>query len=103
MERIGAIYLENTENTNIEYINMTRLGGNGIMISKYNLNAEVKGCSFEWLGGSAVAAWGWTDEISDGGIHGIDGTGGHFPTGTKITNNLFREIGVWEKVLFWVV
>lgn len=42
-------------------------------------------------------AWGWTDEISDGGIHGIDGTGGVFPRYTVVQNNVFREIGVWEK------
>lgn len=53
--------------------------------------------SFEWMGGSAVAAWGFTDEITDGGIHGVDGTGGDFPRYTVVQNNLFREIGVWEK------
>ena len=42
-------------------------------------------------------AWGWTDEISDGGIHGIDGTGGDFPRYTVVEDNVFREIGVWEK------
>jgi len=60
------VYIENTENTLIESINQTRLGGNGIMISKYNLNCTVLHSSFEWFGGSAIAAWGWTDEISDG-------------------------------------
>lgn len=44
-----------------------------------------------------LTAWGWTDEISDGGIHGIDGTGGDFPRYTIVEDNVFREIGVWEK------
>eukprot|EP00947_MAST-08B_sp_MAST-8B-sp1_P004183 g4183.t1 len=74
-----------------------RLGGNALMLSKYNQNASVTTNSFSWLGGSAVALWGWTDEISDGGIHGVDGTTGDFPRYTRITRNLFREVGVWEK------
>ena len=46
---------------------------------------------------SAFFAQGWTDEISEGGVHGTDGTAGHFPRFTIVDNNLFHEIGVWEK------
>ena len=52
---------------------------------------------FAWLGGSAIALWGYTDELSDDGAHGYDGTGGDFPLRTTIEGNLFREIGIWEK------
>ena len=43
------------------------------------------------------ACRGWTDEITDGGVHGVDGTKGAFPRYTQILHNVFREIGVWEK------
>jgi|EP01047_Picozoa_sp_COSAG01_P076015 hypothetical protein len=67
------------------------------MVSAYNQHTTVTHSEFAWMGGSAIAAWGWTDEISDGGIHGVDGTTGTFPRYTQILYNVFREIGVWEK------
>ena len=63
------------------------------MISAYNRNTTVEHSEFAWMGGSAIAAWGWTDEISDGGVHGVDGTTGTFPRYTKVLYNLFHEIG----------
>jgi len=54
------------------------------MISAYNQHTTVSNSEFAWMGGSAIAAWGWTDEISDGGIHGVDGTTGTFPRYTKV-------------------
>jgi hypothetical protein len=56
-----------------------RASGNGIMLSAYNQNATISQSEFVWMGGSAIAAWGYTDEITDGGIHGVDGTTGDFP------------------------
>eukprot|EP00051_Salpingoeca_urceolata_P008274 m.104752 g.104752 ORF g.104752 m.104752 type:complete len:485 (+) comp15664_c0_seq1:1096-2550(+) len=97
LERMGAVFFENTFGVVVDGLEATRLGGNGIMLSKYNWAALVQNSSFAWLGGSAIALWGWTDEITDGGIHGIDSTAGDFPRHTVIQNNLFREIGVWEK------
>jgi len=97
LERMGVVYLERTEHTLIDGIIFTRLGGNGLMISKYNLATEVTRCLFQYLGGSAIAAWGWTDEITDGGIHGIDGTDGDFPIYTRVTGNVFHQLGIWEK------
>ena len=52
---------------------------------------------FSWTGGTAIAAWGRTDELSDGGIHGYDATPGDIPQGTRIENNVMRESGIWEK------
>ena len=97
LERFGALFLSNTEGATIDACKVWRASGNGIMLSAYNDAATVSNSEFAWLGGSAIAAWGFTDEISDGGIHGVDGTGGDFPRYTLVENNLFREIGVWEK------
>eukprot|EP00054_Salpingoeca_dolichothecata_P007214 m.41893 g.41893 ORF g.41893 m.41893 type:complete len:814 (+) comp16925_c0_seq2:2-2443(+) len=97
LERMGSCFFEYTENLVIDSIKQTRIGGNGIMLSKYNLNATIQRSEFEWMGGSAIALWGYTDEISDGGIHGVDGTDGNFPRYTLVQLNLFHEIGVWEK------
>eukprot|EP01051_Picozoa_sp_SAG22_P004435 SAG22_NODE_237_length_14221_cov_37.207832_12_plen_270_part_00 len=79
LERLGAVFLENTEAAVVSGCHFSRIGGNGLMISAYNLNATVSHSEFAWMGGSAIAAWGWTDELSDGGIHGVDGTAGTFP------------------------
>merc|ERR1719266_521512 len=97
LERTATLFCERTIDLKIDTIKMTRIGGNGIMLSKYNMRPIVTHSEFEWMGGSAIAAWGYTDEISDKGIHGIDGTGGDFPRYTQIISNLFREIGIWEK------
>ena len=42
-----------------------------------------------------MAAWGYTDETSDAGIHGFDATAGDFPRHTVISNNVVREVGIW--------
>jgi hypothetical protein len=97
LERIGSVFLQNTEHAKITGCSFTRIGGNGIMISAYNQYATVEQSEFAWMGGSAIGAWGWTDETSDGGIHGVDGTTGTFPRYTQVLYNVFREIGVWEK------
>eukprot|EP01062_Namystynia_karyoxenos_P003506 TRINITY_DN11258_c0_g1_i1.p1 TRINITY_DN11258_c0_g1~~TRINITY_DN11258_c0_g1_i1.p1 ORF type:complete len:903 (+),score=355.61 TRINITY_DN11258_c0_g1_i1:80-2788(+) len=97
LERFGAVILENTEDARVESCKMWRNSGNGIMISRYNMRPAVVKSEFAWLGGSAVAAWGWTDETSDNGAHGHDGTGGDFPRYTLVEDNLFHEIGIWEK------
>lgn len=42
-----------------------------------------------WNGGTAFAAWGYTD--------GIDATSGHQPRHTEVAYNLVHEIGLYEK------
>jgi len=97
LERMAAVFLEGVEAARVEKVKMWKIGGNGLMLSKFSWRSSVVDSEFVWLGGTAVAAWGWTDEISDGGIHGIDGTGGDFPRYTTIERNVFHEIGIWEK------
>eukprot|EP01063_Lacrimia_lanifica_P022202 TRINITY_DN29866_c0_g1_i1.p1 TRINITY_DN29866_c0_g1~~TRINITY_DN29866_c0_g1_i1.p1 ORF type:complete len:828 (+),score=233.01 TRINITY_DN29866_c0_g1_i1:46-2529(+) len=97
LERFAAVYMEGTVDLRVENCTFWRVDGNALMLSKLNHRAEVVGSEFAWLGGTAVAMWGFTDELSDGGVHGIDGTGGDFPRWTTVEGNVFREIGVWEK------
>ena len=98
LERFGALFVERSSSLTVNGCKWTRASGNGISLNRFNLNATIEDSTFEWMGGSAIAAWGFTDEISEGGIHGIDGTGGDFPRYTLVQRNLFREIGQWEKV-----
>jgi hypothetical protein len=55
------------------------------------------GNHFAWTGGTAVAAWGRTDELSDNGVHGYDATAGDIPVATSLISNIMRESGIWEK------
>ena len=98
LERFGALFVERSSSLTVSGCKWTRASGNGVSLNRFNLNATIEDSTFEWMGGSAIAAWGFTDEISDGGIHGIDGTDGDFPRYTLVQRNLFREIGQWEKV-----
>ena len=97
LERLGALFVEGTEGATLSNLSFVRVDGNALMLSRYHRDAAVRGCDFSFLGGSAVALWGWTDELSDGGVHGVDSTAGDFAWNTTIERNLFREIGIWEK------
>ena len=97
LERMAAVYMESTKYLTVDNCLFSRIGGNALMLSKYNQHASITNSHFAWLGGTAVALWGWTDELLDNGIHGVDGTTGDFPRSTLIEFNIFREIGIWEK------
>jgi hypothetical protein len=62
----------------------------------FELHAEIS-ASRRWTGGTAMAAWGRTDEISANGTLGWDATAGDFPWRTTVTGNLITETGIWEK------
>jgi hypothetical protein len=76
---------------------VTRMDGNALMLSRYNRNASVRHSEFAWIGDTALAAWGYTDELSANGTRGFDATDGDFPRHTTIANNVVREVGIWEK------
>ena len=97
LERFGAVYIEGTEGLTIDHCTFERLDGNALMLSGFNRNATISNSHFAWTGGTAIAAWGRTDELSDGGIHGYDATSGDIPQGTRIEGNIMRESGIWEK------
>ena len=85
-----------------------RLDGNAVMISGYNRNATVSHSDFSYIGGNAMAAWGYTNEtdtdpgrpgvaIENAPYAGIDGTDGNHPRYTQIISNTAREVGLYEK------
>ena len=41
-----------------------RLDGNGVMVSGYNRNTSILDSDFAFLGGNAIAAWGYTNETT---------------------------------------
>eukprot|EP00037_Helgoeca_nana_P024366 m.258539 g.258539 ORF g.258539 m.258539 type:complete len:924 (+) comp26623_c0_seq1:107-2878(+) len=97
LERLGAVFLEGTVGLSINTCLFERLDGNGVMISGFNRGVSIINSHFAWTGGTAIAAWGRTDELSDEGIHGWDATSGDIPQGTIVEGNIMRESGIWEK------
>jgi len=97
LERMGALFLEGTVDLSIDGCNFERLDGNAVMLSGFHRGAGIVNSHFAWTGGTAIAAWGRTDELTDGGVHGWDATAGDIPQGTRIIGNIMRESGIWEK------
>ena len=90
LQRAAAIFVEGTEDSLVDNCSFTRMDGNGLMLSRYNRRAVVSNCEFAWIGDTAMAAWGYTDDTSDAGVHGFDATAGDFPRYTTIANNVVR-------------
>jgi hypothetical protein len=108
LDRIGAVFLQGTESVNIASSTFDRLDGNGVMISGYNRDATVQGCDFSFIGGNAIASWGYTNETANSGYPyyqpltgypeaGADGTDGNHPLNNQILSNTAREVGLYEK------
>eukprot|EP00051_Salpingoeca_urceolata_P028110 m.485050 g.485050 ORF g.485050 m.485050 type:complete len:808 (-) comp23643_c0_seq1:142-2565(-) len=99
LERFSAVFLEGTEGVVIDGCNFTRLDGNAVMVSGYNRNATIQNSDFEFIGGNAVAAWGYTNETEGEGHPqaGVDGTDGNHPRYTNVISNMVREVGLYEK------
>ena len=64
LERTAAIVLENTENAMVYNNLFIRLGGNGVLINRYNRNAQITDNEFIFLGNTAIISWGDTKGIS---------------------------------------
>eukprot|EP00475_Leptophrys_vorax_P015852 TRINITY_DN2221_c0_g2_i1.p1 TRINITY_DN2221_c0_g2~~TRINITY_DN2221_c0_g2_i1.p1 ORF type:complete len:787 (-),score=214.49 TRINITY_DN2221_c0_g2_i1:1749-4109(-) len=98
LQRSGAVFLEGTSGAVIDNCAFFRLDGNALMISGYNSEFTLSNSIFSWIGDSAVAQWGYTDELSDGGVHGYDGVSNtQQPRGSLIENNFIHEVGIFEK------
>ncbi len=54
IHRGGAIFMEGAENCTIEDCSFEYLGGNGVFMSAYNRNNQIKNCQFVHIGESAV-------------------------------------------------
>merc|ERR1711988_1532419 len=108
LDRMAAVFLQGTEGAVIDSCTFERLDGNAVMISGYNRNATVQNSDFAFVGGNAIAAWGYTNETSSDpgrpGVFlenapdaGVDGTDGEHPRYTTVIGNLAREVGLYEK------
>lgn len=71
--RGGALYLEGTEDIKISDCEIKNLGGNGITISKYNINTAIKSCLFENIGATSVLLAGDSAAVR-GALFGYDQT-----------------------------
>ena len=96
LQRMGALFLEGTENVTIEHGIFERLDGNAIMVSGYNRNTTIQYNEFVWIGDSAIAQWGYTSGTDIPGM-GWDGTDGNQPQYSRILYNFIHELGIWEK------
>ena len=96
LQRMGALFLEDTKNVTIENGIFERLDGNAIMVSGYNRNTTIQYNEFVWIGDSAIAQWGYTSGTDIPGM-GWDGTDGNQPRYSRILYNFAHELGIWEK------
>eukprot|EP01047_Picozoa_sp_COSAG01_P044282 COSAG01_NODE_3990_length_5458_cov_2.452323_6_plen_107_part_00 len=70
----------------------------------YNRNATIASSEFAWVGATCVASWGYSSRCFNGNCsyqlpwrEGPDARGGEQPRGTRVLNNLFREMGIFQK------
>mmetsp|Transcript_14885 Transcript_14885/g.44162 ORF Transcript_14885/g.44162 Transcript_14885/m.44162 type:complete len:907 (-) Transcript_14885:74-2794(-) len=89
LQRMGAVFFENTVGSTVESCTFTRNDGIAVMLSGFNREAVLSGNEVVWNGETAFAGWGYTDNM--------DGTSGEQPRGTVVANNLCHELGHFEK------
>ena len=87
LQRSGAVFLDGTEGVRIANVTMERNDGNAIMISGHNTRTSIVSNEIRYTGDSAIALWGRTDEMSNGGLDGMYADGDH-PDGVEIAHNL---------------
>eukprot|EP00729_Bicosta_minor_P007089 gene7088-18000_t len=92
LQRSGALFFEGVKGLNIEGCKFTRLDGIALMLSGYARATTIKANTFQWIGDSAMAAWGYTANVSTSSgvmVEGYDGTGGNQPRGTLVDRQAF--------------
>ena len=89
LHRGGSVFVENAENVVISDSIFRRLDGNAMFLSGRTRNVTIRRNLFEWLGESAIATWGHTNDY--------DATGENFPMHTMIEGNVMREVGIYQK------
>eukprot|EP00746_Dinoflagellata_sp_MGD_P024026 gnl/MRDRNA2_/MRDRNA2_156394_c0_seq1.p1 gnl/MRDRNA2_/MRDRNA2_156394_c0~~gnl/MRDRNA2_/MRDRNA2_156394_c0_seq1.p1 ORF type:complete len:753 (-),score=145.08 gnl/MRDRNA2_/MRDRNA2_156394_c0_seq1:61-2085(-) len=108
LDRYGAVFLQGTESYLIDDCIFERLDGNAVMVSGYNRDMTIQNSDFSYLGGNAIASWGYTNEtdydpgrpgirLANAPHAGIDGTDGEHPRRTTVQNCTAREVGLYEK------
>ena len=86
---MGAIRIEGAEGTTVRNSLFSRCDGTGVSINGYARATTIDANEFVWMGEGAVASWGKTN--------GVDATDMALPLGTRMTSNICREIGHYEK------
>lgn len=109
LERAGTVFVQGAENFLLRDCTFDRTdNGNGVMVSGYNRNTTILDTDFSFMGGSAVALWGYTNETAtDPGRPGVmlenypqagqDGSDGEHPVGTVIRGCTAHDIGLYAK------
>jgi hypothetical protein len=83
------VVLEGTEGAAVDGCVFSGIGGNALLLHRYNRRASITACEFAYVGDSAI--------VSLGEVQGIDGTARNVPVGTRVADNLGREIGLYTK------
>jgi len=89
LHRGGSLFLESVDSILVENCIFRRLDGNALFLSRRTRSVVVRRNIFEWLGESAIATWGETDDYN--------GLAANFPVGTVVEGNVMRELGIYEK------
>jgi len=108
LERNAAVFLQGTEHVTFDECAFDRLDGNGLMVSGYNRHTTISNSDFTYIGGTAIVAWGYTNETAtDPGrpgvvaenwpAAGVYGTDGEHPRYTVVRGCVAREVGLYEK------
>jgi hypothetical protein len=109
MYRGAAVFLENTENCRIEECEFTDLGGNAVLMSRYNRKSAVEGCHFHDIGASAISFVGDSSAVRSAAFRyekfvpfgRMDLKPGPkndlYPVECLAGNNLIHDIGQLEK------
>lgn len=109
MYRGAAVFLENTENCRIEACEFADLGGNAVMMSRYNRKSAVEGCHFHAIGASAISFVGDSSAVRSPSFRyeqfvpfaQLDLKPGpknnQYPAECVAENNLIHNIGQVEK------
>ena len=100
LQRSAAVFFEGVKGLNVEGCTFTRLDGIGLMLSGFARATTIKANKFQWIGDTAMAAWGRTANISTASgvvVEGFDGTEGNQPRGTLVENNYVSELGHYQK------
>lgn len=99
--RSAAVQVQNAEGVVISDCNLTRLDGNGIIVSGYSRGTAVLNNTLSWIGDNGVVVWGITNETAANPLEGFDGTDGNHPQDTVVRGNVVREVGVYSVQSSW--
>lgn len=94
LRRTAAVISEGVVNLTVKNCRFQKVDGNGLLLSGYNREVTIVDTEFVWIGGSAMVAWGSTDDVSHNGTLGFDATKGEFPRGTNVDHVTCREVRV---------